>query len=249
MSLTLFAFLGLESATVPAESVERPERVIPRATVIGTLVVAVLYIASTAAVMGILRPEVLASSSAPFADAARTMWGEWAGTVVAAGAVVSCFGALNGWILLQGQVSWAAARDGVMPPWLARLSGRGTPARGLVVSSALVTVLVLANYTERLTEQFTFTVLLATLTALVPYAFVSMAAVVLRLRAPEPLPRGALARALAVPLLAFAYAFLAIAGAGAEAVYWGFLLIIGGLPVYALSVWRHRVREQAGTHG
>jgi len=132
-TLTLWAFIGLESATVPAEDVADPERTIPRSTVIGTAVAAVVYILGTVAVMGVLSSGALAGSSAPFADAAENMWGAWAGDAVAVGAVISAFGALNGWILLQGQVPMAAARDRLFPAAFGRTTRSGAPVFGLVV--------------------------------------------------------------------------------------------------------------------
>ena len=232
-TLTLWAFIGLESATVPAESVKDPEQTIPRATVAGTLTAAVIYIVSTAAVLGIVPPAALAVSTAPFAEAAAIVWGRWASWVVAAGAAISAFGALNGWILLQGQVPMAAARDGLFPARFARLSSRGTPVFGLVVSSILVTLLMAMNLTRGLVEQYTLIIKLATLTTLVPYVFSAAAEgrVIMRQRMKgAPLPRG---RTL-LTALAFLYALWAVGGSGEETVYWGFLLLLAGLPVYVL---------------
>ncbi len=231
-TLTLWAFLGLESATIPAAEVERPERTIPRATLLGTVAAALVYIAGTAAVMGVMRPATLAASTAPFADAASLMWGPWAAKVVAAGAVVSCFGALNGWILLQGQLPLAAAVDGVLPRVFGRLSSRGTPAAGLVISSVLVTLVVATNFTRGLVVEFTFIILLATLTTLVPYAFSTMAFVVLRARESGRPSGGRGAGPFVVALLAFGYAVWAIAGIGWEALLWGAALLLAGVPLY-----------------
>jgi APA family basic amino acid/polyamine antiporter len=186
-ALTLWAFLGFESATVPAEEIEDPERTVPKATIIGTVFTALLYILATVAVRGVIPPAVLASSTAPFGEAAEVMWGRWAGSFVAAGAVISCFGALNGWILLQGRVPYAAARDGVFPAAFARLSPRGTPVFGLVFSSVLVTMLLMLNFGAGLVDQFTFIILLATLTALLPYTFATMAELMLYIKH-RPLP-------------------------------------------------------------
>ena len=130
IALTLWAFLGLEAGTVPAGDVRDPSRTIPRATVIGVLIAAVLYVASTVAVMGMVPREVLADSSAPFAEAARALWGSGAGRLVAIGAFISCFGALNGWILVASQVPMAIARRRLFPPFFARMSSRGTPDAG-----------------------------------------------------------------------------------------------------------------------
>ncbi len=233
VALTVWAFLGLESGTTPAEHIHEPEKTIPRATIIGTLGTAVIYILGTVAVMGAIAPADLAGSNAPYAEAARVMWGSWAGYAVGAGAVVSCFGALNGWLLLQGQIPLAAARDGLFPKMFGRISKYDTPAHGLVFSSVLASVLLMMNYSKSLIEQFTFIILLATLNTLVPYLFCSLAELMLRRK---------LSYASIVSLLAFAFSLWAIAGAGQEIVYWGFLLLMLGVPVY---VWIHRDRSGA----
>lgn len=244
-ALTLWAFLGLESATIPAGAVARPDRTIPRATLLGTGVAAGVYILSTVAVMGVLPSHVLAASTAPFADAARAMWGPWAATAVAAGAAVSCFGALNGWTLLLGQMPLAAAGDGLLPRAVGRLSARGTPTGALVFSSALVTAIVATNYTKGLVVEFTFIILLATIATLVAYLF-STAAFVASFLRDAARPRGwRHAGPLAVALLAFAYTVWAVVGAGLDAVFWGLLLLLAGVPVYAW-IGRRGARRGAG---
>jgi APA family basic amino acid/polyamine antiporter len=231
VTLTLWAFLGLESGTVPAGEVRDASRTIPRATVLGTLIATVVYIAGTVAVMGLIEPAVLAQSTAPFADAARAIVGPWGAYVLGAGAAISCFGALNGWILLSGQLPLAAARDGVLPAPLGRLSRSGTPATGIIISSLIGSALVAMNYTRGLVDAFTFMILLATLATLIPYVFSSMAVLLI---APER-PTGAKALGAGIPIiagLAFLYAMWAIAGSGRDAVFWGFLLVVAGIPLY-----------------
>lgn len=225
-TLTLWAFLGLESATIPAGSIRNPARTIPRATVVGTVLTAAVYIASTAGVMSLVAPEALAVSTAPFADGARRLFGEGGARLVAIGAAISCFGALNGWVLIAGQLPMAAAADGLFPAALGRVSARGTPAIAMVASGALASVLVAMNYSRGLVELFTFITLLATLSTLVPYVFCSLA---MWLMPGRPRPAGAMA---IVGSLAFLYAMFAIFGAGAETVFYGFLLLLAGLPLY-----------------
>jgi APA family basic amino acid/polyamine antiporter len=245
-TLTLWAFIGLESATVPAEDVADPERTIPRSTVIGTAVAAVVYILGTVAVMGVLSSGALAGSSAPFADAAENMWGAWAGDAVAVGAVISAFGALNGWILLQGQVPMAAARDRLFPAAFGRTTRSGAPVFGLVVSSVLVTVLMAMNYTKSLVDQFTFVILLATLTTLVPYAYSAAAEVMLMITDRAAFSARRLAVDATVAGLAFAYSLWTIAGAGYQVVFRGFMLLMAGVPVYVFMKWRgHRAEPAA----
>lgn len=235
-TLTLWAFLGLESATVPADSVSEPERSIPRATILGTLLAATVYILATVGVMGILPAEVLATSTAPFADAGRMVWGDWAGWAIAAGAAIAAFGALNGWILLQGQMPLAAARDGLFPAVFRRLSSRGTPAAGLVLSSALVTGLMALNFTSSLVDQFTFIILLSTLSVLVPYVFSSLAELVIFIRERERFSGERLLGASAIAVLALAYSLWAVVGSGVEIILWGSLLFLAGVPVYLYQV-------------
>ena len=233
-TLTLWAFLGLEAATVPSASIVDPARTIPRATIVGTLLAAVIYIAGTVGVMSVLSPAALGQSTAPYSDAARVLSGNWAARAVALGAAISCFGALNGWVLLVGQLPLAVARDGLFPQVFSRLSSRGTPAAGMTIAGLLATALVAANYTRGLVELFTFIILLSTLSTLVPYVFSALAVFVIPAsnHVRHPLPPGA----AIVAGLAFVYALWAIAGAGAEIVYWGFLLLLCGLPVYVFVI-------------
>jgi APA family basic amino acid/polyamine antiporter len=238
VTLTLWAFLGLECATIPAASVRDPARTIPRATVVGTLLAAIIYIVSTVGVMSLVSAESLAQSTAPFADGAQRLLGAGAGRLVALGAAVSCFGALNGWVLMAGQFPLAIAGDGLFPKVFGRLSARGTPARGMIVAGVLGTVLVAMNYSRGLVDLFTFIILLATLSTLVPYVFCSMAVWLMPGSQSGPNAAGAGAAAV-VSVLAFVYAMFAIGGAGAEAVFYGFLWLLGGLPLY---VWVKRDR-------
>jgi basic amino acid/polyamine antiporter, APA family len=236
VSLTLWAFLGLESSTVPAGEVRDPERTVPRATLLGTSIATVVYILGTVAVMGMIEPSALAKSTAPFADAARLIVGPWGAYVFAAGAAISCFGALNGWILVSGQLPYAAARDGLLPAPLAQLSGRGAPANAIIISSVLSSILVGLNFARGLVGAFTFMILLATLATLIPYIFSAMA--VLLVRADASRGRAVGAGLFIAAVGAFIYGMWAIVGAGRDAVYWGFLLIMAGLPLYVIM--KHR---------
>jgi APA family basic amino acid/polyamine antiporter len=234
MTLTLWAFLGLESATIPAGSVENPEKTIPRATIVGTLLASVVYIASTVAVMGAVPREVLANSQAPFADAARLMWGDTGYYLVGLGAIVSCFGVLNGWMLLVGQFPAAAARDGIFPAIFGKNNSKGVPAFATAFGASLITILLLFNYSgaPSLVGVFNITILLATLANLIPFVFCSLAEILMRrIRGDHAsLPK----HVYLISGVAFVYSCWAIYGAGAETVMQGILLLLAGIPVY---VW------------
>ena len=225
--LTMWALCGLEVATVPAGAIRDPERTIPRATVLGTLLAGIATILACTVVIGLVPTEVLQDSGAPMADAASRIWGPGAAIGIAALAAVSTFGAINGWMMVCGQVSLAAAGDGLFPRRFARLDRNGTPAFGILAGSVLATLLVIASYSRSLVELFTFILLISTSAILLPYAASSAAW----------LRSGGRNGGRAVALLALLYSLYALSGAGAEALGWGAVLLLAGAPVY---LWMKR---------
>jgi APA family basic amino acid/polyamine antiporter len=233
-ALALWAMLGLESASVGAGKVRDPERNVARATLWGTALAAIVTAAVCVGAMAIVPPEQLAKSNAPLADVARVVWGGPGATIMAIVGAISAFGCMNGWILLQGVLPQAMARDGLFPKAAERENTRGVPAWAVLLGSVLASIMIVVNHTQTLIGLFTFLTLLATLAALVPYLFCAMAALrLMRVGGPVPLTRG---KAI-VLIAAFSYALWAIYGAGQETVFWGFLLLLSGLPVY---VWLRR---------
>jgi APA family basic amino acid/polyamine antiporter len=233
-ALTLWAMLGFESATIPAARVRDPQRNIPLATLFGTLIAGLVYVAASGAIFLLLPAEVAARSSAPFADLVARYWGGAAGTSVVAFAVISCLGALNGWVLLQGEVPLSLAHRGIFPAWFKALNSHGMPVRAQLVGAALSCGLIAANYTRGLTDLFGFMALLATAATLVLYLFCAVAA--LRLMRVGKMPGGAL---LAFTLVGTVYALWTFYGAGGEATGWGAVLLASGIPVYFLVRWKN----------
>jgi basic amino acid/polyamine antiporter, APA family len=231
-TLTLWALLGLESATIPADKVANPGRSIPIATLLGTVITALICAIACTTVLLLVPPATLAQSNAPFVDLAAQYWGVGAGKLMAVFAAISAFGALNGWILLQGELPRAMAIRGEFPRIFARESVHNTPGFGLCFGSVLATLLILANYQKSMVSVFTFMILLSTTACLVLYAVCSAA--LLRLQWTQKLGtlrRGTLPLAI-VGILATAYSLWAIVGAGAEAVLWGAALLFLGVPLY-----------------
>ncbi|HTG46847.1 MAG TPA: amino acid permease [Actinomycetota bacterium] len=239
IGLTLWAFIGLESATVPAEEVKDPKRTIPRATYIGTAVTTLIYIVATVAVMGIIPLATLSGSNAPFADAATSIFGGTWGKWVALVGMISAFGALNGWTLLTARISLAASEDGLFPKVFGKVNGtRRTPIAGLVIAAVLVTGLVFMNYTKSLVDQFTFMLLLATLTTVVPYAFAAAAEIVLMIREPAKFAGRKMLRDAIVAMFGFGYAVWAMYATGSEAIAKGYILLMLGIPIFLYLRWR-----------
>jgi APA family basic amino acid/polyamine antiporter len=242
-ALTLWAMLGFECAAVPAARVKDPARTIPCATLIGTLAVGLIYLAASSAVFLLLPADVAAKSPAPFADLVGSFWGPTASTFVVFFAAISCLGALNGWVLLQGEVPLTLARRGVFPKWFGKVNSRGMPVRAQLLGSSLSIALVAANFTKGLTELFAFMALLATVATLVLYLFAALSA--LRLMAIGQLRRGL----TLVTLVGAVYAVWTFYGAGKEATLWGLLLLMTAIPVWfgmrLSSLWSSPGQEAA----
>ncbi len=236
-TLTLFAFLGLESATIPAGNIHEPEKTIPRATMIGTVITIFIYVLSSTVVMGMIPAAELKNSNAPFADAAAIIWGDTARYWVAAGAIVSTLGALNGWILLQGQMPMAAARDKLFPVIFNKENNKGVPAVGIIIGSVLISGLMMLNLTSGLNDTFTFMILMTTLTVLIPYLFSATSYAIMILQ--NKFWKRDLVSQLVIAILAFLFSLWAVLGSGQETVYWGFIAIFSGIPFY---VWMKRAQ-------
>ncbi|MEQ8423815.1 MAG: amino acid permease, partial [Cyclobacteriaceae bacterium] len=219
-AMTLFAFQGVESATIPAGGVENPEKNIPRATMIGTVITIIVYIFGTTSILGIIPAAELQTSVTPFADAAEVIFGEGAQYWVGAGVAISAFGALNGWILIQGQIPYAIAKDRLFPSIFGKVNRTGTPASGIVISSVLVSVLVGMNYTKGLVEQFQFLVLLNTVVVLIPYLF-SAASLVVLYAEQKISKKNGWGGIITISIISYCFSLWAIAGTGQESVFWG----------------------------
>ncbi len=236
-TLTLWAFIGLESATVPAESVENPKYNIPRATILGIILTAVLYLLCMTAVMLMMPNEQLLHSTAPFADAAKIMFGPWGEKIIAIGAIISTFGTLNGWTLMQAQIPLAAAQDGLFPRLFALKNKAGAPYSALIISSVLITLLLLMTLNKSLVTQFTYIILLATLSNVIPYFFTCIAQLILFVKKRELFNGTHFVKSSLIAILAGVYSFWAIIGSGEELVFFGTLLLLSCLPFYALLQW------------
>jgi APA family basic amino acid/polyamine antiporter len=236
-AMTIFAFLGIECATIPAAQVKHPEKNIPRATILGTVVTTLIYILSTISVLGVVAAKDLQHSVTPFADAAKNIFGNNSNYWVSAGVAIAAFGALNGWILIQGQIPLAIAKDRLFPSIFAKENKQHSPVTGIVIGSILASLLMMMNYTKGLVEQFKFLILLSTLTSVVPYLFCMSGFIILNKKTfnnqSTVIPN-------IIALLAFVFALWIIAGSGQEIVYWGFLLMMAGIPLYTWVIHKQQ---------
>ena len=224
VALTLFALTGFENALAPVGKVRDPAHNIPRAMIIGTAFVAILYLLSSSSVLLLLPQADIAGSAAPYADALVSQWGEGAAIIAALGIAIAAFGALNGGVMVAGEAGYSMALRGDLPAVLTRTKGINTPIASQLASSAIVVLLVLFNSSRTTAGLFQFVILLSTVAVLVVYLIGSLAALKLR---PSPL-------ATLVIALGILFALFAFYGSGLEANLWGLALLGAGLAIRAL---------------
>lgn len=232
-TIALFAMLGLESASVPAGRVRDPGRNIPRATLVGTLLTAVIYILVSTVPLLLIPQAELAQSSAPFVALLDHELGAGNGRWLALFVVVSGLGALNGWTLIGGNLTATMAAQGDFPETFARLNRHGAPARALLVCGVLASVMILMNYSKSLVDGFVFLSTIVTAANLPLYLCSSLALIVMWNRGERP--AGGDLRVLGT--LGTAYAVLAFIGVGHEPFLWALALAIAGIPV---ALWTRR---------
>lgn len=235
-TIALFAMLGLESATVPASRVHDPARTIPRATIVGTVLTAVIYLIVSTVPMLLIPEQELAHANAPFAVVMDRFAGAGVGRWLALFVVVSGLGALNGWTLLVGELTRTMAVNGVMPAPLARNNRFGSPAIALLVTGLFGTGMVLMSYSKSLVEGFTFLTNVVTAANLPLYLCCSLALGVMWRRGEKAGVRGM----LAISLFGTAYALFAFFGLGHEPFMLGLVLAAAGLPLYVFMRYRRR---------
>jgi basic amino acid/polyamine antiporter, APA family len=231
VALTLFAMLGVESAAMPADAVEDPSRTVPRATMAGSGLSAVVSIIASCAVALMLPLAMVTASQAPVADFIARAFGGAAGTFVAVCAVVSCFGCLNGWILVGGELPVAMVKAGTLPAWFGQLNAHGAPARNIILCAVLTSLLTLMAYTKVGVAAFNFAILIATATNL-PLYFLAVVAVIRLMHAgriPVSTSLGVVA------MLAGIFVLWACYGAGWESLAWGGVLTAAGWPIYLVT--------------
>lgn len=244
--VALFSFIGVETAAIAAGRVRNPRRNVTLASVLGTGLSALLYVAVTAAVMGLVPHEQLVEDGAPFVAAYEAMFdgAEWAGKFVALVAVISGIGALNGWTLVTAEMPYAAAKDGLFLHHFTKENRRGAPAVGIVASTAVASALMAWSYaSETGLRVFTDLVYLSVVTVAIPY-FVGAAAQFAYLVSRRRRVHGwALARDLTIAVVGLLFSLWVTFASGYASVYQAMLLILIGVPLYGFLKAR---RERLG---
>ncbi|TQI78292.1 arginine:agmatine antiporter [Serratia fonticola] len=241
--ISLWGFLGLESASVSEAQIINPKRNIPLATICGLGIAALCYVCSSNVIMGILPHQQLIASTSPFADTARLLWGTAAGDCISAMAIIACLGAMPGWQILQTEVPRSAAQAGLFPSMFAATNRHGVAYKGLICTACLMTGVILLTISPHLEQQFRTIIILAISACLIPYAFAAISLPVMMVT--QKFRRGRqFAIYSALSLLGLAFVAAALTGAGTQPLFWGIILQMVTIPLYLLFIMRQQASSK-----
>lgn len=244
-TIALFAMLGIECATIPAGKVHDPQRTIPRATMAGTILTAIIYISVFLVPLLLLPQAELGASNAPFADLFSRFLGSGYGELLAVFVVISGLGALNGWTLMAGELAQTFARRGSFPQPLAKVNAHGSPALAFLLAGVTASVMLLMNYSKTMAQSFTFLSVVVTAANLPLYLVCSLAVLVLWRRGQIAAPGRREMTLFLAALFALGYCIWAFIGVGLESLLWALALAVIGVPVYFWMRFNRRRAEAA----
>lgn len=232
--ITLWAFMGLETASVTGGEIKNPERNIKLSTIFGMLISAGLYIVISFAAMGAMNQTQLANSTAPISDIISKVLKVGNLSFISVFIAISVFGTALGWLLSTARVSQAAGEDGVFPKAFSKIHPKyGTPHVSLIIGGVLVNIILVMNFTSGLSGAYSFIVLLATLSYLPVYAFTAIAEIILMAKGRRRASLKNYSLLVIRALIAFAFCIWGIISSGATTVMYGFILMMLGVPVYS----------------
>jgi putrescine:ornithine antiporter len=223
ISLTLWAFLGMESAAQNSAAVENPKRDVPLACLFGTLGAAAVYVLSTTVIQGIVPNAELAESTGPFGLAYTHMFSPTVGMIVMGLAIAACLGSLLGWQFTLAQTGKSAAEERMFPAFFAKVNSMGAPITGMLVLGVVQTLLALSTISPTLSEQFSALVNLAVVTNVIPYVIALSALVVMMKSA--GVPANTYRRNVVIGVIAMGYSVFALYASGKDAVMGGMLVL------------------------
>lgn len=240
VAITLWSFIGLESASVTGGEIKNPQRNIKLSTIIGFSLTALIYIVTSISAMGAMPQSELSHAAAPMSDIInRITGGSWGGWFIAIGVIIAAGGATSGWILTTARSSFAAGEENLFPKFFAKVHPKfSTPYVSLLIAGVLANSLLVLNYALSLTEAFDFMILLATLAFIPAYCF-SAAAYVLLVNGDKKGWKRIL-KASIIPILGFSYCIYATFAAGAHVAMYTFLLMLVGIPFFIIMKLQNR---------
>ncbi|NUU67408.1 histidine-histamine antiporter [Enterobacteriaceae bacterium BIT-l23] len=230
-SIALWGFLGVESAVVSTGQVDNPEKTVPKATVYGLLIASVCYVGSCSVIMGLVPHSELVNSAAPFADAARYMFGKTAGNIASALSIIACFGSISGWLILQSEGPRAGAQQGLFPQFFADTNKRDVPMKSLIFTGVLMSLVLMMTASPNLAKQFEVVILMSVFASLLPYMYALISLPIIMVS--KKLNRGRSFMFYCVMVvIGMIYSIFALLGSGTDSMFWGVVMMMVTIPLF-----------------
>ncbi|WP_180560637.1 putrescine-ornithine antiporter [Arsenophonus endosymbiont of Apis mellifera] len=246
IAMTLWAFLGMESACANSEAVDNPEKNVPIAVLGGTLGAAAIYIVSTNVIAGIVPNIDLANSTAPFSLAFAQIFNPTIGKVIMALMIMSCCGSLLGWQFTIAQVFKSSSDAGYFPKVFSAVNKAEAPIKGMLIIVIIQSGLALMTISPSLNKQFNVLVNLAVVTNIIPY-ILSMATMIILQKVANVEPQKA-KMANIIAFIGAAYSFYALYSSGEDAIMWGALATFLGWTLYGFVSPRFEMENNQNIH-
>jgi APA family basic amino acid/polyamine antiporter len=228
--MTFWGFVGLETATTTAGIIENPTKTIPRAVITGTVIVAAIYFLNSFGVMGVVPPEILVKTQAPYVDATQILFGNGWNLAIAIVAFIACVGTLNAWVLTSGQIAVEAARDGLLPSFFAKTNKSGAPYLALLIAFSCTVPILVLTLTPNILTQLNAIIDVSVTTFVFIYLFCSLAYIKIMTKSYLYLGIALLASGFCIWILLFtSWQNLLLCS----------LFVLTGVPVY---LWQQRKR-------
>jgi len=193
--ILFFAFIGVEASLSASGEIKDPKRTIPRGILLGVFIISIFYLLIQFVAQGVLGEDLAQQKEAPLTVVASTILGTFGKVMLVAGAAISSFGLISGDVLNSSRLPYAAARDGLLPKFLARIHPTyTTPYIAILLYAGVGFILAVSG-------EFRQLAVLASSAMLIIYIGVILATIKLKKIKPEPgafvTPGG-----LTIPLLA-----------------------------------------------
>ena len=225
--MTLWGFIGLESATTPASAVFNPSRNIPRAIIAGTTFVAIVYLINSIGIMGIIPGESLKNSSAAYVEATQYVFGGKWHMVISLIATIVCLSALNAWVLASGQIALGLSEDGLMPKIFAKKNKHNAPVYSLLISGLGVIPLLFLTKAETFTQQITSIIDFSVITFLFVYLICSVSFLYIQIK-----EKNFYSIKSMIPLFAMLFCIWVIINTEMKVIFTASMFIASGIPLY-----------------
>jgi basic amino acid/polyamine antiporter, APA family len=239
MAFEFWAFTGFESVVVTSEEVKNPGKTIPRAMLLTMGIVIAVYVFIAVSFTGLINWQGLGiqtgnwgsigNLSSPLSDVAKAAGLPILAAIATIGALISTAGAGGDWVLLQGRIPFAMAKDKLFWAPMRKIHPKyGTPFLSLIFASFLTMIIQIAI------PNFPSVALIASITALVPYAAASISVPILRKTKPDVHRPFKLPSPIIVAGIGFIFATLLIYWASWPWTLVGGILMLIGFPLFLL---------------